>query len=385
MKYRVLASGLERIDQARKQKKWKRQDSSWLEAACVPVSTLKRFTAGDAISEDTFSGICKAVGIDDWQSIAEAVDSTVVPRQDWGNAPPLELEWYGRVDEQQTLSNWIVREQCRLVAINGLTGIGKTALIRHVAESLKDEFEFIIWRSFYPNAMSLQELVSDIMSFISNDKIAQHHSLNDLLKQCCSHRCLIILDDIQKILGTKQLVGKYQQQFKDYQSLFEQIVQSGKSCLIAIGNEQPTTISILKERKKSVRLLTLKGLSKDDSLQLLKSQNLSDLEGCNVLIRNYRGNPFFIKFISNKIRSLTGKDLSKYIDLKTNLIGGISEWLDNQFDRISGKEEQILYWLAILRFPVSFQTLLEEMQWRGTCEQIFNCLESLSNRSLIKM
>lgn len=384
MGYRASIYGLKLVEEARKLKGWKSQDPRWCQAASVDVSTLKRFRGREAdLSEATFSKICEAVGITDWQKLTELSEKTSISYQDWGNAPSLETALYGRSNQLETLKNWIISDKCRLVAVRGLTGIGKTTLIRHLAEVLKDQFEFVLWRSLYPEPFSLQELIDDSVSFFLQGEKTENYSLKNLIDCFRKFRCLVILDDIQTILESKQLSGKYQQQFKDYQSLFEQASQVHQSCLIVIGNEQPTTISILKERSNWIQSLTLKELSKEASYALLKTLNLNNLDGYDLLAKNYCGNPFFIKFISEKIRNLSGGNISKYLNLGTNLIGGISEWLDDQFDRISLKEEQALYWLAVFRCPVSFQVLLEKMKWIGTNEEIFNCLESLIRRSLI--
>jgi hypothetical protein len=55
--------------------------------------------------------------------------------------------FYDRTSELTTLKQWILHENTRLLAIHGIVGIGKTALAVHLVEQIKDEFDFIIWRS----------------------------------------------------------------------------------------------------------------------------------------------------------------------------------------------------------------------------------------------
>jgi hypothetical protein len=380
MGYKTSEQGLKLIESARKRKGWGRQDIQWQRSANVSVATLKRFLSGEEVSEDTFKSLCAALGIQDWRAIAENCN---VPQQDWGNAPLPGAKFYGRAQELETLEHWIVSQQCRLIAVRGLTGIGKTSLIRHLSERLKDQFEFVIWYSLYPSPLTLQELLDYLAARLFSAVEVQSYGIDDLIYFFQNHRCLVILDDIQAILEPKQLSGRYQNQFRDYQTLFEKISQPHQSCLITIGNEQPTTLAMLAERNDWVRSFSLKGLEKIDALQLLKEQNLINLENGNSLIASYSGNPFFIKFIAKKISALSGGSISKYLDLKTTLVGGISEWLEDQLNRISLKEEKLLYWLVILRYPISFHELLDQIQWQGSSEEIFNSLESLLNRSLV--
>jgi len=48
--------------------------------------------------------------------------------QDWGEAVDASI-FYGRSHELTTLSEWIVRDRCRLITILGMGGIGKTGCV----------------------------------------------------------------------------------------------------------------------------------------------------------------------------------------------------------------------------------------------------------------
>jgi hypothetical protein len=48
-------------------------------------------------------------------------------------------------------------------------GIGKTALAIKLGQSIQSQFNFVIWRSLR-NAPSLEELLAEIIQFISNKK-----------------------------------------------------------------------------------------------------------------------------------------------------------------------------------------------------------------------
>src|SRR5262245_3697514 len=52
----------------------------------------------------------------------------LAPRgQDWGEAPDIGT-FHGRAQELETLTAWILTDRCRLLAVLGMGGIGKTAL-----------------------------------------------------------------------------------------------------------------------------------------------------------------------------------------------------------------------------------------------------------------
>jgi hypothetical protein len=66
--------------------------------------------------------------------------------EDWGEAPHVS-QFYGREKELAELEQWILADRCQLMAVLGIGGIGKTALVAKLAERVKDGFEYIFWRS----------------------------------------------------------------------------------------------------------------------------------------------------------------------------------------------------------------------------------------------
>lgn len=100
-------------------------------------------------------------------------------------------------------------------------GIGKTALITKLAKQVRDEFEYIIWRSLR-NAPPLTEILNECIRFLSQqqldlpDRIDKQISL--LVDYLREHRCLLVLDNAEAILDDKQ-AGYYREGYEAYGSL----------------------------------------------------------------------------------------------------------------------------------------------------------------------
>ena len=68
---RASTVGLELVDKARRTKGWTKTAQVWVDLACTSPATLKRFWSGISINSDTFQDICEAVGVENWESIAD--------------------------------------------------------------------------------------------------------------------------------------------------------------------------------------------------------------------------------------------------------------------------------------------------------------------------
>jgi hypothetical protein len=134
-------------------------------------------------------------------------------RQDWGDAPDVPV-FFGRTEQLATLQQWIVKERCRLVAIVGIAGIGKTSLSvklgkggigktdlsLKLARDIQDEFEYVIWRSLL-NAPPVTEILPDLIEFLSNQQEINLSKTVDgqvsrRLHYLRQQRCLLILDNV---------------------------------------------------------------------------------------------------------------------------------------------------------------------------------------------
>jgi hypothetical protein len=70
------------------------------------------------------------------------------PSQDWGEAMDVSL-FCGRETELTTLRQWVLEEHCRMVAVLGMGGIGKSTLAVKLGSQVEQEFEIVVWRSLH--------------------------------------------------------------------------------------------------------------------------------------------------------------------------------------------------------------------------------------------
>jgi DNA-binding Xre family transcriptional regulator len=253
---RASKRGLEIVDRARRKKGWNKDAPAWIDATgTISRLTLQRFWRQQPIRAENFLAICKAVGIDEWENIVDSDPIQETPRRDWSAAPDIST-FYGRNEELATLEQWIVREHCRLVALLGRTGIGKTFLSVKLAEQIQDQFEYVIWRSLL-NDPPLQDVLADLIKFLSKQQETDlpqtlDSSVSRLISYLQRQRCLLVLDETNFVMH----------RYEEYGYLLRQVGETPhQSCLVLVSQQKPREIELLEEAKLPVRSLELASLS----------------------------------------------------------------------------------------------------------------------------
>lgn len=307
-------------------------------------------------------------------------------RLDWGEAPDVS-SFYGRQRELGMLEQWIVGDRCRLVALLGIGGIGKTALAVRIAKQVKDKFEYVIWRSLR-HAFPVEELLGDLLQVFeatlttSDDTDELFSQLLDFLQK---HRCLLILDNLETILQSGELVGQYRQGYEPYGELWRRLGETPhNSCLVVTSQEKPRKIAQLEGEVLPVRSLFLTGLKEPEAREILHAKGLSGEEKWKLLIQLYRGNPLALKIVATTIGELFNGRVAEFVKQKMLVFGDIKDLLEEPFNRLSDLEREIIYWLAISRKPISLATLQSDMRLPVLMPELLEALGSLGRRSLLE-
>jgi hypothetical protein len=320
-------------------------------------------------------------------SLQDTQQTPTQPHLDLSDAPKI-FTFYDRTTSLTTLKQWILQENTRLIAIQGIVGIGKTALAAQLVEQIKHEFDFVIWRSL-ATSPPLPILQTSIIQCFSRGgapvpapeegAIAGGLPLLDYLQK---YRCLLILDDVQMVNSSGQLAGNYQLGYEDYGTLFRQVGElSHNSCLVLLSWEKPREIAALEGKNQPVRSLQLNGLGAVAG-EILREKGLAEDEKWSELIEQYRGNPLWLKIVATMIQDLFNGNISEIWSDDTLFLGDLESLLHQPFNRLSESEKQVMSWLASETAPVSISKVPENLQLSRS--QLLKIMQSLGRRSLIE-
>ncbi|MEC4811681.1 MAG: NB-ARC domain-containing protein [Scytonema sp. PMC 1069.18] len=311
--------------------------------------------------------------------------------QDWGEAICTSV-FYGRTEELATLEQWLVGERCRLVALLGMGGIGKSALSVKLGEQIKENFEYIIWRSLR-EAPPAKAILGNLIQFLSDQQETEAtlpenvgERVSRLIDYLRLHRCLLILDNMEAIFRGGSRAGLYREGYEEYGELLRRVGESThQSCLLLTSREKPKEIALLEGKTLCVRSFCLSGLNSVDGQEILAIKGITASESeLRKLVERYAGNALALKVVATTIQDVFCGSVTKFLQQETTVFGDICELLDQQFSRLSCLEVDIMYWLAINREPVSLSELQEDIVSPVPPQKLLEALESLVRRSLVE-
>jgi len=321
------------------------------------------------------------------------------PQQDLREGVEVSV-FYGRTHELAELEQWVVGDapeqrlcQRRLVAVVGMGGVGKTALVAKLVEQVSSQFEIVIWKSLR-NAPPLKDLLTAGVQFLSAQPEMQLSdsigiSISQLRAYLSQHRCLLVLDNAESIMQGGVLAGNYREGYEDYGELLHQVAETRhQSCVILTSREQPKVVQRFAGAIAPVQTLHLQGLSEAAARELMQARGVvsgSDSDW-QVVIGHYCGNPLALQIVASAIQAYLHGDLREFV---RHLQQGqfrfrdICTLLEQQFERLTQLEQQVMTWLAIHREWASVQELQDQIVPAVALWELLEVLDSLQQRSLI--
>ncbi len=322
---------------------------------------------------------------------APALSSTpsLLRRADWGEAMDV-TSFYGRELELATLEQWVLSDRCRLVALLGMGGIGKTTLSIKFAHQVAPHFEFVFWRSIR-NAPPLEEILADCLQTLSEQQYTSfpqslERSIALLIELLQKRRCLLVLDNVETLLQAGSFESRYREGYAGYRLLIQHVAETPhQSCLLLTSREMLGELEPLEGMQSPVRALKIFGLGRAASQELLKDKELFGApEAWNLLVRHYAGNPLALKIAAATVREVFGGNIAAFLREGPVILQTVRQLLDYQFERLSPLERDVMYCLAIERDLVPLKELSTDLIGAVPKREVLAALQSLRWRCLVE-
>ena len=312
-------------------------------------------------------------------------------KQSWGQAPDAAL-FQGRAAAIATLSQWVEEDACRLIALVGTAGIGKTDLSVKLAEHLRERFEILVWRSLDPAITGqppppLKDLLADLMRCLADDSFSP--DLAGLIDCLRHHRCLVVLDGFEAVLQNTVLSGDYSPGYENYADLLKRVSDTHhSSCLIITSQEKPREIEAREGDRAPTRSYGVPGLDPQDveNLFMAKGSFLATDADWRSLTLQYDGNPRFLQQIATTVINAFGRDLSRFLNYRPDsalFVGEIRRSLEQQLSRLSYAEMNLIRELARNRETMTLEEIQQLVQTSMSSHHLLEVLLSLVRRSLL--
>lgn len=314
---------------------------------------------------------------------AEDRSENAIDREDWYRFVPDVPLFVGRDPDLNRLARQIRLRGCRLLALCGVGGVGKTALAAKLGQTVWDQFQVCIWRSVHQRP-TMDALIADLQEVLSD------RPANRLRDQLRDRRCFIVLDGFEALLKSGVQDGAYLDGYEQYGQLLDEIGRiMHQSCIVLTSREEPKEVTALKEQMPAtVQSFSVRGLG-DRSVRTLFNHrgNFSGSDGdWWTLMRLYDGNPAALNEVAAFIRDFYGGNVAQYLEESQGevLLDNTRSQIATQFARLSPLEQQVVSYLAAHE-PATLMEIQREIQTANRSSQLRAALSSLRRRSLLEV
>jgi len=292
---------------------------------------------------------------------------------DFADHAPEVKNFFGREKKLKEFEEWLQSDTYKVLVVSGIAGIGKTTFVSKAIENPKESMH-IFWHRLneWSTVRSLLTRLGDFLNEVdrgalnanlyAKDKIDLNEISIILAKDIDYLNALFVFDDYQKVKDKKEithLLGALRQ-------LLEQV--SGVKMII-MGREIPRFFYDEREVAlgKIVKEVTLKGLDKKSSQQLLEKRGIVGNKG-KKLHEATKGHPLFLELIEEQDGFETQDVVKRYMR-------------DEIFARLIPEERKVLEIASVFRYPIYPVTYLEIT---GTKDIGYEIIELLMEKSLLQ-
>ncbi|XP_020598241.1 disease resistance protein RGA2-like [Phalaenopsis equestris] len=190
------------------------------------------------------------------------------------------------------------------LSIVGHGGMGKTTLLQHIYEDLKEEFELKMWVCV-SNDFDAKKVIVDILEFLNKERprleslAAVQESLKAVVQ---SKRFVLVLDDI------------WEEDMSKWENVLSPLANGSFGSKILITTRMDTAASAIeKVIKKKMKTLIINGLKEDVCLKLLNTHAFAGVENlgahkkltdiASLIVKKLSGSPLAAKVIGGVLNS----------------------------------------------------------------------------------
>ena len=281
-----------------------------------------------------------------------------------GDARKRLVHWQGREEEITQIKQWFNNKNVAMIGIKGVGGIGKSTLASKIFEekitldpSLGDDEDLFPKRFWWEagNLGGFSGLARQILTDFGYPVPEKEIDLQEaLIRQLQRHRHLIIIDNLESLLGED---GSWNNEF--YQQFFTAWIEKGDtSKIIVTTREKPKT-------RGFNHWIELKGLKPPEGAQLLaESQITGDIENFS---RRVDGHPLLLRLVADLLLAEFPQNpsLERLADLG---LGNLSQLLSDP--QVMGSHRQETVGIALV-LDASFQRLSQRQQELFTKTSIY--------------
>ena len=294
---------------------------------------------------------------------------------------------YDRSQELDLLKQWILTDKCRSIVISGTAGIGKTALARQLLEDIKDDFDEIVWQSLGCQRSVVEFIDRNLIASLNIAALPEppldlESRLSLLLEHFREHRCLIILDDLDRLFSSGELSGNYAEEYREYRELFRRIWETNhQSCMLLLSREEPSELAVMLGKHSSIHSFPIGGLG-EGGREIFRAKGLSDEDRWEYAIDYLGGNPAYLESVSIAINNLFDGNVDEFCKYKELfLTEEIESLLTHQFNRLSTVEQEVVKLLADQAVPMGISRLIESLNISPS--SVGKAVVSLGRRGLV--
>jgi WD40 repeat protein len=273
-------------------------------------------------------------------------------------------DFVGRRQELMQLQQWLRAQDCRAIALWGLAGVGKTALITKLLTTWEAPPGPIGYLSLQPgvtNETFLQALVVWLRQLNPETAEPQGGALSWVLQRFEERRYVLILDQSEALFQPKHLAGTFRTETHLIQQFFQRVVeQVHQSVVVWVSREKPLELSHL--RGGQIRDFHLTDLSLAALPDLLGDRLLAHDQDWQLLFEQYGGNPLLLKGIAAAVEDVYQGRLKAFLSSPDSLVPQVFRAnIVEVLHRLTDDELVILCWLALAHEPVPLSRLRQGM------------------------